>query len=145
MLDFSACGAKPVSLGPLARLTMPEPQRHQLIAAELRRLVAASPTDKNQLAKWEVESSEIDARLRSTYPDIVFPIQVMHYLNDGDIRAKDASWREMQNRSMAGIIEECEQGQMPISRGTTVSVRPGSVVVFAVFAVCVVLFSLRSC
>ena len=102
---------------------MPEPQPLEQIAAELRRLLDASPVDESQLPNWELVSEDIDARLRSAYPEILLPIQVMHYLNDGDIRAKDASYREMQNRSMAGIIEAFERGELPASRNLSTTLR----------------------
>ena len=124
---------------------MPEPQPLEQIAAELRRLRDASPVDESQLPNWELVSEDIDARLRSAYPEILLPIQVMHYLNDGDIRAKDASYREMQNRSMAGIIEAFERGELPASRGTTVSMSPRSVIVVGVFIASIVLLAVRSC
>ena len=127
---------------------MHDPRELDEVAAELRCLVAVSPRDESDLARWAAESEEIDRRLRSKYPDIRLPIQVLHYMNDGDLRAKDPSYRDMQNANMTGVIEAFERGDIPPYRGLTASISPLSLVGAAGFLGAIILFALyaiRSC
>lgn len=98
-----------------------DPERLREIAGLLRRLLEESPTRSVQLQAWQERSTEIERQLRDQYPDIVLPMQVMHYLHDGDLRAAEPAYREMQDKMLLELIDELERGFVPESRGITIS------------------------
>jgi hypothetical protein len=74
------------------------------IAAELRELLESSPRTEDGVAAWTEMAYAAYRRLLDEYPDVRLPIQVMHFVHDADVRARDPEYREYQEHLMAEIV-----------------------------------------
>lgn len=103
---------------------MSQIQQLREIANQLRELQHTSPTSVADLASWDASARKFTHELHSKHPDVNLPAQVMHYLHDADIRAKDPEYRLAQDKVLDGIIADLEQGMVPAFAGTTISFHP---------------------
>lgn len=74
------------------------------LAAELERLMSlplATPTD---LENWYSAKSEVEGVLLKEYPDFQIWHEAQHFLDDGDIRIRDAGYRERQETLMHNYV-----------------------------------------
>ena len=102
------------------------------IAAELRELLETSPRTKNTVTTWTETAYATYRRLLDAYPDVRLPIQVMHFVHDADVRARDPEYRENQEDVMRDIIDELERGTLPRSRGLTISFTTRGFIAFVI-------------
>ena len=94
------------------------------IAQGLRRLRQSSPRTNEGLDAWYAECDRFTETFRSRFPGVALPAQVRHFLNDADIRIKDAEYRNTQDETLSEIIAELERGVIPASSGLDITVRP---------------------
>lgn len=109
------------------------------IVGQLRDLQRTSPAVVADLPAWEASAREFTRQLHTKYPDIDLPIQVMHYLHDGDVRIKDPEFRLTQDEMLNGIIADLERGAIPPSMGVTVPFHPrwlGAAALVVLAAIC---------
>src|SRR5687768_10077257 len=99
-------------------------QQLRQIASQLRELQRTSPTSMTDLVAWDASARKFTQMLHSQHPEVRLPAQVMHYLHDADIRVKDPERRLAQDEMLNGIIADLEQGNAPLSAGTTLSFHP---------------------
>jgi hypothetical protein len=127
---------------PIERLV--EREKLAAVAELLERLAASSPTDTAALTAWYERTEAFEKTLDTEYRSIELPNVVRHYLNDADIRFKDAEYKASQEAQIAEVIAALRSGTIPESRGVTLSFRPASAL--AVIAVLVALSLLaKSC
>lgn len=98
---------------------MEDLQQLRDVAAQLRELQRTSPASAADVAAWETAAREFSKRLR-----VPLPAQVMHYLHDADLRAKDPDYRLAQDEMLNGIISDLERGSVPRSTGANLSFHP---------------------
>ena len=98
---------------------MKDLQQLRDVATRLRELQRTSPTNTADIAAWDTAAREFSKQLC-----IPLPAQVMHYLHDADLRAKDPEYRLAQDEMLNGIISDLERGSVPQSTGATLSFHP---------------------
>ncbi len=112
---------------------MKDLQQLRGIAAQLRELQRTSPTDMAGVSVWDTAARSFSESLR-----IALPAQVMHYLHDADLRAKNPEYRAAQDEMLNGIIADLERGHIPQPTGATLSFHPRWLGVAALVVVAVV-------
>ena len=75
-------------------------------ASELQRLIALPLTNDAELETWYDESAKLETVMEQRFSEVEFPHEVRHFIIDGDIRAKDAGYRDRQHRIIAGYIAD---------------------------------------
>jgi hypothetical protein len=82
------------------------------IAGRLRELATVSPRSAGELQAWYAAAKEFEAWLSARPAQLVdrVPHFVWHYLADADIRSKDEAYRRHQERELAVILAELEEG-----------------------------------
>jgi hypothetical protein len=123
------------------------PTREDLrdIARQLQTLVDASPLSEEAVDPWTAVAHATCDRIHRDHPDVRLPIQVMHYVHDADIRARDPEYRDRQRRVISEIISEFEHGAVPKSRGITISFTPHQAVAFGATGALFFAVLVRSC
>jgi hypothetical protein len=53
---------------------------------------------------WYAESERVQREVPQRYPDLEYPHEVWHFLADADIRARDAGYRQDQEKIMTDYI-----------------------------------------
>lgn len=76
----------------------------QFLVTELERLLSLPLDSKSQIEAWYAESERVQRELPERYPDLEYPHEVWHFLADADIRARDAGYRQYQEKIMADYI-----------------------------------------
>lgn len=85
------------------------------------------------VSAWDIAARSFSESLR-----IALPAQVMHYLHDADLRAKDPGYRAAQDEMLNDIISDLERGRIPQSTGATLSFHPRWLGVAALVVIAVV-------
>ncbi len=98
---------------------MEDIQQLRDIAAQLRELRRTSPTDMSGVSAWNAAARRFSESL-----SVPLPVQVMHYLHDADLRAKDPEYRVTQDEMLNGIIADLERGHVPEPSEATLSFHP---------------------
>jgi len=76
----------------------------QFLVTELERLLSLPLDSKRQIEAWYAESERVQRELPERYPDLEYPHEVWHFLADADIRARDAGYRQYQEKIMTDYI-----------------------------------------
>jgi hypothetical protein len=76
----------------------------QFLVTELERLLSLPLDSKAQIEAWYAESERVQRELPERYPDLEYPHEVWHFLADADIRARDAGYRQYQEKIMTDYI-----------------------------------------
>ena len=76
----------------------------QFLVTELERLLNFPLDSKSQVEAWYVESERVQRELPERFPDLEYPHEVWHFLADADIRARDAGYRQYQEKIMTDYI-----------------------------------------
>lgn len=76
----------------------------QFLVSELERLLSLPLDSKSQLQNWYAESERVQRELLERYPDLEHPHEVWHFLADADIRARDAGYRQYQEKIVTDYI-----------------------------------------
>ena len=79
------------------------------IVAELRRFAAWSPTTDEELTRWAEQAQGMHELLRKMGSGIEVDERYWHYMIDADIRARDAHYREIQQKGFLALIDEWER------------------------------------
>ena len=126
-------------------MTARDDQTLRNIAAQLRGLLETSPRAESTVETWTEHANVVYAGLQRDFPEVRLPIQVMHFVHDGDIRARDPDYRQRQERVMRGLISALEQGTVPQRSGLTLTftTRGLAISVFILAVVIVLLVSSR--
>lgn len=87
----------------------------KIIAKELKQLYELPITNDKELQAWHVAAKAFKEHLHDNFTSISdeLPHFIEHYLNDADIRFKDASYMEDQNTKIEKIIIALEKGEIP--------------------------------
>ena len=94
------------------------------IAQRLRVLQMNSPMHGDDLDRWYAEARKFTDWQLTRFPEVKLPPQVMFYLHDADLRAKDGEYRATQDRALDEVIASLERGFLPTSAGLTISLHP---------------------
>jgi len=76
----------------------------QFLVTELERLLSLPFDSKSQVEAWYAESKRVQRELPERFPDLEYPHEVWHFLADADIRARDAGYRQYQEKMMTDYI-----------------------------------------
>ena len=74
------------------------------LVTELERLLSLPLGSKSELEAWYAESERVQSELTGRYKDLDYPHEVWHFLADADIRARDAGYRQYQDKIMTDYI-----------------------------------------
>jgi hypothetical protein len=82
------------------------------IAQRLRKLSRLPLARPDDLDDWYAAATEFRAWLSSAPARVAdgLPHSVWHYLQDADIRVRDAIYRDQQNLELAAVLESLECG-----------------------------------
>ncbi len=94
------------------------------IAQELRKLRLSSPRTGKGLGAWHAECDRFIEKFRARFPKAELPAQVIHFLNDADIRISDPQYRSAQCKRLDEVIAELGRGSLAKSSGLSIAVRP---------------------
>ena len=73
-------------------------------ASELQRLMALPLTNEADLEAWYEESAKLETVMEQKFSELEIPHAIRHFINDADIRAKDAGYRDYQDRAVAAYL-----------------------------------------
>lgn len=88
-------------------LLTPRAQLFRSLSYDIRVLNQRPIATEEERALWYAEVQQLRAKLYSTYKEIydALPHELEHYLDDADIRAKDAGYRVRQEKFMVEFLE----------------------------------------
>ncbi len=82
----------------------------RFLVSELERLLSLPLGSEGELEAWYGESERVQKELPERFPDLDYPHEVWHFLADADIRARDAGYREYQERIIKDFIRKSKDG-----------------------------------
>lgn len=106
-------------------IEMPDTASLREIAEQLRWVVTTSPAAADDVERWTIEAGQTWDEVTRKHPSISFPMEISHYLNDADIRARDPEYRAHQTAAMEQIIASLMSGAVPASGVFALSILPG--------------------
>lgn len=113
------------------------------IAQRLRVLQMTSPVHGDDLDRWYAEGRKFTDWQLTQFPEVKLPPQVMFYLHDADLRAKDSEYRATQDRALDEVIASLERGLVPPSTGLTITFHPRWLGALALVLVTVIYLAMR--
>ena len=81
----------------------------QFLADQLERLSRLPLTTADDVAAWDHQAAQLQTELEQRFPRLEFPHAIHHFLTDSDIRARDAGYRERQERFIAEYVARVRQ------------------------------------
>lgn len=80
------------------------------LAVKLRQLLDREPELIKDITSWYAAAETFRSELTTEDIDLM-PHFVFHYLDDADIRIKEKSYKEQQEKEIEGIIKALEKGK----------------------------------
>jgi len=102
-----------------------------------------SPIHGDNLDPWYAQARKFTDWQLTRFPEVKLPPQVMFYLHDADLRAKDSEYRATQDRALEEVIASLERGSLPTSVGLTVSLHPRWLGALALVAAAIIYMAVR--